>query len=87
MLALTIPTISPGTALPTKISAGRSGVTNSCSNVPSSRSRASDNALTSIDIIKDSTATRPGRMNHLLSSVGLNQSRTSIATGAAPALV
>ena len=36
------PTIRPGTALPTMISSGCNGDTSNCSNVPSSRSRATD---------------------------------------------
>ena len=74
----------PGSALPNRISSGRNGVTSNCSNVPSSRSRASASALISIAMIIDSTQTRPGRMNQVLSSVGLNQSRVSSTSGVRP---
>ena len=81
MFALISPTMMPGSALPIRISAGRNGVTSNCSKVPSSRSRASDSALISSDMIIDRMQTRPGRMNHVLSSVGLNQSRVSNTSG------
>jgi hypothetical protein len=52
--------------------------------VPSSRSHARASALISMAIISDSMATSPGRMNQVLSSVGLNQSRVSTTSGVLP---
>ena len=67
----------PGNALPSRISAGRKGVTSSWSNVPCSRSRATDSAVTSVVTTSVSSPTMPGTMNQRLNRFGLNHARVS----------
>ena len=70
-----MPISRAGTVLPTMISRGDSGETSNCSNVPSSRSRATDSAVTIRPISVVKMATRPGTVFQVLSEFGLNQIR------------
>ena len=70
-----------GMAFPTMISNGRKGVTSNWSNVPCSRSRATDMAVSiSVPIIV-SVPIRLGIMLQRESRLGLNQERVTIRTG------
>ena len=84
IVAPTRPTTRPGSTFPIRISTGRSGVTSSWSKVPSSRSRASERAVTRVDRIRVMVPTSPGMKNHRLSRFGLNQLRTSMRAGIPP---
>ena len=65
------PISSPGRPLPSRMSIGRIGVTSNWSNVPVSRSRATDSPTTSRVTTWVSRATMPGTMNQCELSVGL----------------
>ena len=70
-----------GTALPTMISLGDSGVTSSWSKVPCSRSRATDSAVSISVWIMLNAAIRPGRKFQRVLRFGLNQARCTTVTG------
>ena len=65
------PISKPGIPLPINMSICRSGVTSNWSNVPISRSRATDRPTTSKVTTWVSSATMPGTMNQRETSVGL----------------
>ncbi|SQH18293.1 Uncharacterised protein [Bordetella parapertussis] len=73
-----------GTALPTRISSGLSGVTSNWSKVPCSRSRATESAASMRVWIMLSVAISPGMMFQRVSRLGLNQARVLMRTGGAP---
>ena len=83
--SMTVPSASPmiraGTVLPITISIGSSGETRSCSNVPSSRSRATDSAVTTSPIRVVRMATRLGTVFQVVSRFGLNQTRAATTLG------
>ena len=73
-----------GTALPTRISSGVSGDTSNCSNVPSSRSRATDRAVRISAVIASRIDSSEGRVAISESPFGLNQTRVvSVVSGVA----
>ena len=74
-VACTVPTSIDGSALPAMISAGRNGVTSNWSNVPCSRSRATDMAVSSSVCIMVSVPIRLGIMFQRVSRLGLYQAR------------
>ena len=74
------PTRMAGSALPTRICMGLSGVTSSWSKVPCSRSRATDSAASSRVCSMLSAAIRPGIRVQRDSRLGLYQARRSTAT-------
>ena len=78
------PTITDGTALPTRICIGVSGVTSNWSKVPCSRSRATDSAASSSVCIRLSEAISVGIRDQRDSRFGLNQARHSICTPPVP---
>ena len=73
--------IIDGMALPAMISTGRNGVTSSWSKVPSSRSRATDMAVSSSVCISVSVPISAGIMFQRVSRLGLYQARATICTG------
>ncbi len=76
-----MPIRKPGSALPTRISTGRNGVTSSWSKVPCSRSRATESAVVSMVTSSVMTPMIPGMKNQRLSRLGLNQARVSSRAG------
>ncbi len=80
-LASPRPMMKPGSVFPIRISTGRSGVTSSWSNVPCSRSRATESAVTSMVTSKVNTPMMPGTKNQRLSRFGLNHARVSMCAG------
>ena len=71
-----------GSNLPTISSQRASGVTLSCSSVPTSRSRTMAMADRLVVTTSSSSATMPGTMKSRLSSRGLNHTRMSASIGA-----
>ncbi len=71
-----MPTSAYGSSLPTMSSQRRSGVTLSCSSVPSSFSRTIPIDDKFVVMTSNSIARMPGSMKSRLSSRGLNQTRT-----------
>ena len=82
-LASAIPITSAGTLLPIRISMGDKGETRSWSNVPISRSRATDIPVIISPMRVVRMATSAGTVLHCASRLGLNQTRetTSLAGG------
>ncbi len=76
-----MPIRSAGIVLPMMISAGDSGETSSCSKVPSSRSRATDSAVTISPMSVVRMATSAGTVLQVGSRFGLNQTRATTALG------
>ena len=80
-LASARPIRKPGSVFPIRISTGRSGVTNSWSKVPCSRSRAIESAVTSMVTSRVRIPTMAGKKNQRLSRLGLNHARVSMYDG------
>ena len=71
------PTMPYGSSLPMISSTRVSGVTFNCSSVPSSFSRTMPIDDRFVVITSSNSATMPGIMKSRLSSLGLNQTRTT----------
>ncbi len=81
-VASSVPITSPGSAFPISSSGGRNGVTSSWSNVPASRSRATESAVTTSVTTSVSSATIPGTMNQRDNRFSLYNARVSSRPGA-----
>ena len=81
MVPWSSPTSTGGNALPISSTSGEDGVTNNCSNVPSSRSRATLMPASMITWANTIMPKMPGAKYHRVSWFGLNQVRASTERG------